>query len=153
MEQKLLDQFAGFMEKQEILSRMTEGEGLHGYSYSEVHTLVAVEELAEPNLAEIARRMNLSRGAVSKLAKRLEEKGLLESYRREDNRQKVFLRLTERGKQLFGEHEKRHKAWLERDRAFLSCFAKREVEFVARFMGEYNEYLNGKIKELERKKR
>ena len=51
----LYGQFVKYMEKQEILSKLTENEKLHGYNYSEIHTISAIGELEEPNVTNIKR--------------------------------------------------------------------------------------------------
>lgn len=35
----LLNQFAEFLEKKEMLSKLAENEKLHSYGYSEIHTM------------------------------------------------------------------------------------------------------------------
>ncbi|MGN0076250.1 MAG: MarR family winged helix-turn-helix transcriptional regulator [Parafannyhessea sp.] len=144
----VLNQLAEYMERQEVLSRLTEAEDLHGYSYSEVHTIRAIGDLPEPNVSAIAERMGMTRGAISKIAKRLQADGLVEPYRLEGNRQKVLYRLTESGRQLYDEHERRHALWLERDRRFVDGRDPAEVAAVQRFLADYNDYLKRKIEEL-----
>ncbi|WP_130811179.1 MarR family transcriptional regulator [Olsenella sp. Marseille-P4559] len=144
----VLNQLAEYMERQEVLSRLTESEGLHGYSYSEIHTIRAIGDLPEPNVSSIAERMGMTRGAISKIAKRLQADGLAESYRLEGNRQKVLYRLTDAGRVLYDEHERRHALWLERDRRFVGGRNAAEVSAVQRFLADYNDYLKRKIEEL-----
>ena len=62
----LMNLFVKYMEKQEILSKLTEDEKLHGYNYSEIHTIAAIGDLEEPNVTQIASYMNVTRGAISK---------------------------------------------------------------------------------------
>ena len=45
----------------------------------------------------------------------------------EGNNQKIFFKLTDKGQQLYEEHEKRHNLWLERDNAFLQDVYKRQA--------------------------
>lgn len=148
MNAELLNLFAEYMEKQEVLSRLTEDERLHGFSYSEIHTIAAIGDLEEPNVTNIADRMSVTRGAISKITKRLQGQGLIEPYRRGGNKQKVFFQLTESGRVLYDEHEKRHELWLKRDDAFLAQFGAETVGQVESFMRAFNEYLETQITEL-----
>lgn len=141
----LMNLFVQYMEKQEILSKLTEDEKLHGYNYSEIHTISAIGKLTEPNVTQIAASMNVTRGAISKITKKLLAQGLIEAYQQDDNRQKVFFRLTESGHFLYNEHEKRHNLWLQRDNAFIEQFDSKTVEQVERFMQAFNEYLEEQI--------
>jgi DNA-binding MarR family transcriptional regulator len=148
MHTKLMNLLAKYMEKQEILSKLTEDEKLHGYNYSEIHTITAIGDLDEPNVTKIAEHMNVTRGAISKITKKLLAQDLIESYQHEDNRQKIFFRLTPSGQFLYDEHEKRHRLWLERDDAFIAQFDAETVKQVERFMTAYNDYLEEQISAL-----
>lgn len=144
----LMNLFVKYMEKQEILSKLTENEKLHGYNYSEIHTIAAIGDLAEPNVTQIANYMNVTRGAISKITKKLLEQKVIEAYQLEGNKQKIFFRLTESGQFLYDEHAKRHNLWLKRDRAFIKQFDSETVEQVERFMKAFNDYLETQIMEL-----
>ena len=70
-EHELLSQMGRFLEKQDMLNMLTENANLHGYGYSEIHTIKAIKELDEPNVTEISRRLNMTRGAISKITRKL----------------------------------------------------------------------------------
>ena len=148
MNRELMTILTEYMEKQEVLSKLTEAEKLHGYHYSEIHTVVAIEELKEPNVTEIARRLKLSKGAITKITQRLMKDHLIESYMQPDNKQKVFFRLTNQGQELYKEHDKRHKLWLKRDDAFLKRYQEEQLAGVKEFMTQFNQYLDEQIEEL-----
>lgn len=150
MNTELMNLFVKYMEKQEILSKLTEDEKLHGYNYSEIHTIAAIGDLAEPNVTQIAKNMNVTRGTISKITKKLLEQNLIESYQRDDNKQKIFFRLTSSGQFLYDEHEKRHNLWLKRDHAFIKQFDSETVGQVENFMKAFNDYLETQIVELGR---
>ena len=137
MTTELMDLFAKYMEKQEILSKLTEDEKLHGYNYSEIHTIAAIGDLTEPNVTQIANHMNVTKGAISKIAKKLLEQNLIEAYQRDGNKQKIFFRLTESGQFLYDEHAKRHN--------FIKRFDAETVEQIEKFMRAFNDYLEAQI--------
>ena len=144
----LLNQFAEFLEKQDMLSKLTENEKLHSYGYFEIHVIAAIGDLEEPNVTALAKTLRLTKGAVSKITKRLISSNVIEAYTIPDNRQKIFYRLLEKGRFLYEEHEKRHKLWLERDRQFLSQFTELQLEEFSKFMSSYNGYLEEQIRQL-----
>lgn len=148
MNTELMNLFVKYMEKQEILSKLTEDEKLHGYNYSEIHTISAIGDLDEPNVTNIANHMNVTRGAISKITKKLLTQNLIETYQQDGNKQKIFFRLTESGQFLYKEHEKRHNLWLKRDNAFIEQFDKKDVKQVEKFMRAFNDYLEIQINEL-----
>lgn len=145
MEYDLLNQFAEFLEKQDLLSKLTENEKLHSYGYSEIHVIAAIGDLESPNVTALAQTLKLTKGAVSKIAKKLIAQGIIETYSVPGNRQKVFFQLTESGKFLYEEHEKRHQFWKERDHQFLCRFSAEQLKEISFFMSQYNAYLEEQI--------
>ena len=87
----------------------------------------------------------MTRGAISKMTKKLLAKGLIEKYTLETNKKEIYFRLTEQGMVLFKEHEKRHKQWEKRDMQFLDRFSKEEIAVIMKFMKEFNEHLEIQI--------
>ena len=150
---ELLSQMGRFLEKQDMLNMLTESANLHGYGYSEIHTIKAIKELDEPNVTEISRRLNMTRGAISKITKKLMKQGLIESYQVPDNRQKIFFRLTKAGQPLYEDHEKRHAQWERRDLDFLGGFPEKDLSAFLSFMNDYNAYLQQQIDTLTEKRK
>lgn len=147
-ETRLLSLFAAYLEKQDMLSKLTEHEKLHSYGYSEIHTIAAIGDMEHPNVTAIAEQLRMTKGAVSKIAKRLLAADMIEAYQEDGNQQKIFYRLTDGGRFLYDEHEKRHHLWLQRDEAFLKRFDREELARITAFMELFNEYLEEKILEL-----
>ena len=92
--------------------------------------------------------MNVTRSAISKITKKLLEQKLIEAYKLDNNKQKIFFKLTELGQFLYDEHNKRHHLWLKRDDIFIKQFDKGTVKEVENFMYKFNEYLEQQIIEL-----
>lgn len=149
MNQEILKLFHDFLQKQEALSRLSETERLYEYGYSELHVIAAIGDLEAPNVTSIAEHMNMTRGGISKIIKKLTMAGFIDSYQQPGNHQKIFYRLTESGRSLYAEHEARHKLWESRDGEFLSGFSEEKLKNIASFMKQFNEYLDKKIMELE----
>lgn len=145
-QQILLKEIALMLERQDMLSRLTENVCLDAYGYSETHCIDYIGKLERPNVTKIAEQMQMTRGAISKMTKKLLTKGLIEKYTLEKNRKEVYFRLTESGMELFKEHEKRHKLWEERDTQFLERYSAEEIEILTKFMKEFNVYLEEQIK-------
>ena len=151
--ERLLNLFAAYLEKQDMLSKLTEHEKLHSYGYSEIHTIAAIGDLESPNVTAVAERLHMTKGAVSKIIKRLLSSKVIEAYQKEGNRQKIFYRLTDSGRFLYEEHESRHQAWLKRDDAFLRQFSAEQLAQISEFMEQFNAYLSEKICQLEQAKK
>ena len=139
----LLKELALMLERQDMLSKLTDE-----YGYSETHCIDYIGRLELPNVTKIAEHMGMTRGAISKMTKKLLAKGLIEKYTLESNKKEVYFKLTDLGKMLFEEHAKRHKRWEKRDMEFLSHYSTEDVKTVYQFMKEFNHYLEGQIEEL-----
>ena len=144
-QRQLLKEIALMLEHQDMLSKLTESQCLDEYGYSETHCIDNIGRLELPNVTKIAEHMQMTRGAISKMTKKLLAKGLIEKYTLETNKKEIYFRLTEQGMVLFREHEKRHKQWEKRDMQFLDRFSKDEIAVIMKFMKEFNEHLETQI--------
>ena len=144
-QQILLKEIALMLERQDMLSKLTENVCLDEYGYSETHCIDSIGKLERPNVTKIAEQMQMTRGAISKMTKKLSAKGLIEKYTLEKNKKEVYFRLTENGIKLYKEHEKRHKLWEERDMQFLQRYSEEEICVLTKFMKEFNVYLEEQI--------
>lgn len=144
----LLKELALMLERQDMLSKLTESQCLDEYGYSETHCIDYIGRLERPNVTKVAEHMGMTRGAISKMTKKLLNRGLVEKYTLETNRKEIYFRLTEKGNVLFEEHARRHRLWEKRDMNFLARYSTEEVRTVCRFMQEFNGYLESQIAEL-----
>lgn len=143
--QILLEEIASMLRRQELLTKLTESVCLEEYSYSETHCIDYIGKTDLPNVTKIAENMQMTRGAISKMTKKLLVKGLIEKYTLESNKKEVYFKLTESGMELYKEHEKRHRLWEQRDSQFLAQYSLEEVAIITKFMQEFNRYLEGQI--------
>lgn len=147
MEREMLQQFTQLYNNQDILSNLI-NSGLNSrYSNSELHCIEAIGKHEHPNGVQLATLLSMTRGAVTKLAKRLLQEGLIERYALSDNKKEIYYRLTPLGEVLYQEHEVAHTKWEERDIAFLSSVPIQEQQVVLEFLQKFNNYLQVKIQE------
>lgn len=145
--QILLQEIASMLQRQELLTKLTENVCLEEYSYSETHCIDFIGKTELPNVTKVAEHMQMTRGAISKMTKKLLAKGLIDKYTLESNKKEVYFRLTESGTELYKEHEKRHRLWEQRDSKFLERYSPEEIEIITKFMREFNIYLEDKIED------
>ena len=72
---KLLKEIALMLERQDMLSKLTENVCLDEYGYSETHCIDYIGKLELPNVTKVAEHMQMTRGAISKMTKKLLAKG------------------------------------------------------------------------------
>jgi DNA-binding MarR family transcriptional regulator len=102
--------------------------------HSEVTFLHIVAAHKEANAGELARYLGISNAAVSQVAKKLLNKGLMETYRIGDNRKEVFFRLTGLGKKADMGHKKHHKNIYAGFLDYCERLSEKEVEMIISYL-------------------
>lgn len=150
MEKGLLALFQAIYEKQDMLSKLTDRVLYSSMGYSEIHCLAAIDALDEPNTTLLADHLRMTRGAVSKIIRKLLDKGLIEVFQQPGNKKEKYHRLTRRGKTANDRHTKAHKAWEKRDLKFLQDISDVDKAVVSDFLDRFNSYLEQVIEEKTR---
>jgi DNA-binding MarR family transcriptional regulator len=101
---------------------------------------------ADSNVTKLAESFYMTRGAISKITKKLMNKGVIESYRKPDNNKEIYFRLTEQGKAVNQIHEDLHKEFRERDKAVFDQVTKEQFDIMLRFVEGYRRHLDAEIK-------
>ncbi|MCI2954114.1 MarR family transcriptional regulator [Staphylococcus caprae] len=146
-EQAIMKNFRDIFNKIAWLNKGKMEEALKGNKPSEVHCIEAIQELNEPNVRRLTEALFMTRGAVSKLTKRLEQRGLIESYKNPDNKKEVYFRLTEAGTEIYQTHEDLHKEFQRRDQEVFDNITDEEFKTMMQFVEKYNAHLDKEIKD------
>ncbi len=91
----------------------------------------------------------MTRGAITKLTKKLMEKGIIESYQKPDNKKEIYFRLTKQGKVINKVHEELHKEFQERDKAVFEQVSEKQFDSMLGFVEKYSRHLDAEIKKLD----
>lgn len=73
---------------------------LSDYTLSEIELIEHIALIPYANVTKLAAASYMTRGAISKLTKKLMNKGLIESYQQTDNKKEIYFRLTNKGQQV-----------------------------------------------------
>lgn len=119
---------------------------LKGYTSSEVHCIEYIEKNVDSNVTKLAEFFFMTRGAISKLTKKLIEKDLIESYQKSDNKKEIYFRLTEQGKVIYKIHEELHKEFRGRDKAVFEQITEEQFNSMLSFVEKYSSHLDAEIK-------
>ncbi|QLG40826.1 MULTISPECIES: MarR family transcriptional regulator [unclassified Paenibacillus] len=147
-EEQVLLGFRDLYNKLVWLNKDKMEESLKGYKPSEVHCIEYIEKNADSNVTKLAESFYMTRGAISKLTKKLIEKGLIESYQKSDNKKEIYFRLTEQGKVIYQIHEDLHNEFHERDKAVFEQVTDEQFDSMLNFVDKYNRHLDAEIKKL-----
>ncbi|ADY55255.1 regulatory protein MarR [Syntrophobotulus glycolicus DSM 8271] len=145
MNQKLriLDTLIKIQEHSDVFEPKLAGL-LDEISLAEVHCIDWIGRLDHPNVTKISEKMGLTRGAISKISKKLLSKGLIETYQEPDNHKEIYFRLTESGRSVYGEHKKLHNEVREEWLSFLEHYSEDEQAVLFRFLTEIGDLLDRK---------
>ena len=107
---------------------------LDGLNLAEVHCIDQIGVTDPANVTKIADAMRLTRGAVSKITKKLLCKGLIESYQRPGNNKEIYFQLTSGGRQIFEEHRICHVKSRQDKLAILTGYKDEEQAVILKFL-------------------
>ena len=146
-EEQLLTAFSDLYNKRVWLDKLMMEPTLKGYTSSEVHCIEAIGKLAEPNATQLAETLFLTRGAVSKLVRKLTQKGTITGYKKPENKKEVYFRLTPKGQAVFEIHEALHQQLRERDQEVFQEVSDEQLTAMLSFMHRYSQHLDQLIQE------
>ena len=109
---------------------------------SEVHAVEAIGKHPEVHMAEMARILGVTRGAVQQTVGRLVKKGLVEKFMDEGDRKKVYLELTAKGNAAFDGHEKYHAEQSSRMEKLFEGFRPRELDRLREVLDEVESFMD-----------
>ncbi|WP_461614126.1 MarR family transcriptional regulator [Clostridium sp. Marseille-QA1073] len=146
----LFHNFKQVYEKQDLLGKLTD---IHGYfndfRLSEVHCIDLIGKIEDPNVTKLSEALDMTRGAISKMTKRMLEQNVITKYQKPDNKKEIYFALTDLGKEIYVKHEKAHKDYEKRDLEFFQQIKEEEQDIIIKFLEEFNHHLENKIKELD----
>lgn len=140
----IVDELTRITERADIF-RHARDEFFQGISLAEMHCMHWIGLTDQPNVTKIAERMRMTRGAISKIVKKLIGKELVESYQVLENKKEIYFRLTATGRRLFDEHLKCHTQARCEKLALLQEFTAAEQDCILRFLSAINVQIDAKV--------
>ncbi|WP_207941230.1 hypothetical protein DOK78_001252 [Enterococcus sp. DIV2402] len=116
-------------------------KALSDYTLSEIEMIEHIALIPYANVTKLAAASYMTRGAISKLAKKLIKQELIESYQQAENKKEIYFRLTKAGQEINQIHQELHQTFLERDKTVFQHMTDDEFDTVFRFIGRYRYHL------------
>lgn len=135
--------------KMKWLNKSKMEDNFGDFTAAEVHTIVYIEENRDVNVTELARAFYMTKGAMSKITKKLIKKGAIESYQSPDNKKEIYYRLTDAGRKVHEIHGQLHSEFVKRDQAVFDQITDEQFEAMMDFIDKFNDHLDV---EMERAK-
>ncbi|CQR59004.1 MarR family transcriptional regulator [Paenibacillus riograndensis] len=145
-EEQVKMEFRDLFNKMAWLNKTKMEVSLKGYKPSEIHCIESIGRNVDSNVTKLAESLYMTRGAISKITKKLVEKGLIESYQKPDNKKEIYFRLTGQGEVINKIHEDLHKEFQERDKAVFEHVTEEQFDNMLSFMEKYSRHLDAEIK-------
>ncbi len=105
---------------------------------SELHLIKAIKEHPEANVTALAEILGVTKGAVSQVIRRLEEKGMAARVGR--NRKEFVLALTREGLSAYQAHESFHKGHFRELSRVMAEMTPAEIAFTERVFREIDAF-------------
>jgi Transcriptional regulators len=141
--------FRDLYNKMNFLNKFKMEDSLKGYKSSEVHCIETIGRNVDSNVTKLAESFYMTRGAISKMTKKLIQKGVIESYQNPDNKKEIYFRLTSQGQAIYKVHEDLHKEFEERDKAVFEQVTEEQFDNMLNFIEKYNRHLDAEIKKQD----
>ncbi|MBC6003669.1 MarR family transcriptional regulator [Paraclostridium tenue] len=145
-EEQVIMGFRDLFNKMVWLNKFKMEDSLKSYKSSEVHCIEYIGRNVDSNVTKLAESFYMTRGAMSKITKKLLKKGIIESYQKPDNKKEIYFRLTEQGKEVYKIHEKLHKEFQERDKVVFEQITEEQFDSMLSFIEKYSKHLDSEIK-------
>ena len=137
--------FRDLYNKMVWLNKLKMEDCLKGHKSSEVHCIEYIGRNGDSNVTKLAESFYMTRGAISKLTKKLIKKGLIESYQKSDNKKEIYFRLTAQGNDIYKVHEELHKEFQKRDKVVFEKVTEEQFENMLNFVEKYCAHLDAEI--------
>lgn len=147
-EDEVIMSFRDLFNKMVWLNKLKMEDRLKDYTSSEVHCIEYIEKNEDSNVTKLAESFYMTTGAITKLTKKLIQKGLIESYKKPDNKKEIYFKLTDEGKVIYKIHEDLHKEFRERDKVILDQLTEEQFNSMLTFTEKYSKHLDEEIKKL-----
>ncbi|OOM78864.1 MarR family transcriptional regulator [Clostridium sp. BL-8] len=147
-EEQVMSGFRELFNKMSWLNKFKMEDSFQDYKSSEVHYIECIGRNVDPNVTKLAESLYMTRGAISKMTKKLIKKGTIESYQKPDNKKEIYFRLTEEGQRVYELHEKLHKEFQERDKAVFEQVTDDEFDSMLKFLENYSRHLDKEMKKV-----
>lgn len=138
--------FRDLYNKLSWLNKLKMEHSFKDYKPSEVHCIEYIGGNEDSNVTKLAESFYMTRGAISKMTKKLIKKGAIESYQKPENKKEIYFRLTEEGQEIYKVHEELHKEFEDRDKAVFEQVTEEQFDGMLSFIEKYVRHLDAEIK-------
>ncbi|HMM22466.1 MAG TPA: MarR family transcriptional regulator [Selenomonadales bacterium] len=119
-------------------------------SLAECHVIDCIERNDQINTTAIAKKLNMTKGGISKITTKLLKKNMIELQRLPNNQKETYYTLTPLGKSIFRIHEVLHKQAEARFFAHFSGYNQEQIDFADKFLNDLTAAVQSTNIEIEK---
>lgn len=106
------------------------------------HILDLLNAHSELTGIRISQELGVTRGGVTRAARKMKNEGLIDAVQHEDNKKNIYYRLTPLGRKLVRWHSKMHaELYQQLEKKIVSEFTVEELDTITRFLKEIKGHL------------
>lgn len=125
--------------EKEILNAVLDQQGQREFrsmslTLAECHVIDCIERNERINPTAIAKKLNITKGGISKITAKLIKKKLIETQRLPHNQKEIYYTLTPLGEKIFQAHAVLHVKEEEKFLTLLRAYSKEELTVIGRFL-------------------
>jgi DNA-binding MarR family transcriptional regulator len=122
---------------------------LDKFYHSERHMLDIVGNNSGLNVTEFAKAAGVTKGAISQVVSKLEKKGALKRFKRDDNDKEILLKLTGLGERIYASHQKVNSESINHLWRELKKHPEDKIEFLVQMFKWFEKYLEYSRKKMQ----
>lgn len=103
---------------------------------SEFHVIDCIGKNQLPNATFIAKELDMTKGAISKISAKLLQKGLIRADRLENNKKEIYYTLTALGREAFKVHKELHEVENKKLIDIINKYRKEEKITISNFLDD-----------------
>ncbi|MCD6485920.1 MAG: MarR family transcriptional regulator [Syntrophobacterales bacterium] len=108
---------------------------------SEIHNIEIIGRNPGINVTNLAKKLGVTKGAVSQTVNKLERKNLVEKFRNSDNEKEVMLKLQKKGEIAFNGHEAFHAKFYSEITDEVDDMTSEQIQFFQSILAKIDKYV------------
>lgn len=147
---QLMASFFRMVNKYKAMERFTMNYGTKAvFFHSERHLLDVMREHPELNITDLARRVGVTKGAISQVVAKLEGKGAVERHKASGDDKQVLVRLTPLGRTITEHHHEVNERTVKQLCAVIGNRPQEQVDFVREVFGWIEGHLDEGLEHMK----
>ncbi|MFV0412100.1 MAG: MarR family winged helix-turn-helix transcriptional regulator [Oscillospiraceae bacterium] len=111
----------------------------HLLYHAEVHLITAIYNHKNAKASELAEALGITNGALTQVAHKLVNKGLIERYKLDPDKRETYFRLTQQGRIVYHGHEQYHKTMHSKALEYLSSLNNEQIDVISTLLDKLTE--------------